>query len=168
MNTRLQDEKFHPLYEGYPVLVRLTSGTDILAVVYHSEEDDRLMLEQPISIVYEPIEDSETTKNSHQVDRVRVRFERWVLLSDADFYPIYMEHMLTMAPLTPSMAESYTQWAKNLYQLTANIKEPETPQQSTESSTMPAVLPDGSTPEEVVQTYLDFFLHNFKPKGKPN
>jgi len=167
MNKQLQDENFQPLYEGYPVLVRLISERDVLAVVYYSAEDDRLMLEQPIAIEYEPIEDSTPSSAQIHGDRVRVRFERWILLSDADFYPIYLEQILTMAPLSPTMAESYTQWAKKLYQLTANLKDPETPT-PTESAMRPSVLPDGSTPEEVVETYLDFFLHNFKPKGKPN
>lgn len=167
MSSPLDDSNFQPLFDGMPIVLRLINGEEVLAVVYHSPEDDRLMLERPLAIHFENAETTDKALDHLNVTRVRTRFERWVPLSSAEYFPIYLDLIMTMAPLADSILEAYIEWAEKLYEKAITFREV-TPQPSDPPESFPPQLPEGVTADEIRQSYFDFILHNFKPKGKPN
>jgi hypothetical protein len=161
------DPEFTPLYDGAPVVVRLVNGEEILTVAYHSTDDDRAMLERPIAVVYETTETKPSIQEDFSVSRVRTRFERWISMSDATLYPVYLEHILTVAPLADKIVQAYLQWAEKLYDQTVVFREM-SPVKQTDAQDLVSQLPPDTSAEEVQKSYFDYVLHNFKPKGKPN
>lgn len=167
-NTPTFDELgFKPIYDGVPVLVRLISGDELLAVAYHSEADSRMMLERPIAIIFEDPELSPDFDQELNLTRVRTRFERWVSLSDALVFPIYLDHVVTVAPLADTFVQAYLEWADKLYEHAVAFRETQ-PNTRLPENNFPEQYPADTTVKEIRQSYFDYVLHNFKPKGKPN
>lgn len=151
--------KFEPLYHGMPVMVRLVRGEDILCIVYKSleDEDDRMVLERPLLLTVDPVDPNlgETAKTVYA--RVRTRFERWMPFSDANMFPIYGDHVLSIAPLTDDFVNAYMEWADQLYQ-------PVPPSNRRLLSQEEAA----KEVDDIRESYFDFILANFHPKGRPN
>lgn len=165
------EQGFEPIYSGTPVLVRLITSEEILTVAYHSTNDSRIMLERPIAIVFETTEKSiePQTDPSFNISRVRTRFERWIHLSDAFIFPVYLDHILTIAPLANSIIEAYIEWADKLYEQTVVFREAQAKITATSpQNTTPVTYPSDTSVDEIRQSYFDYILHNFKPKGRPN
>lgn len=152
-------ERFEPLYHGMPVLVRLVRGDDILCIIYRSltSDDERMIMERPLLLTVDPLPPNlpETPQASYA--RVRTRFERWIPFSDANMFPIYGDHILSIAPLTEGFINTYMEWADQLYQLPL-------PTNQTASSPEDA----DKQIQDIRDSYFDFILANFHPKGRPN
>ena len=84
---------------------------------------------------------------------VRTRFDRWIPFTSALIFPIYPEHILSIAPLADAYTNAYMEWADQLYE---------------EESPLSTVKEPEDTPENIDQSYLDYLLHSFKQKGKPH
>lgn len=162
-----KDEGFTALYDGAPVIVRLINGEEILTVAYHSEDDDRMMLERPIAVQYESLEPTSDIQNDLSVSRVRTRFERWLSMSDALMFPVYLDHVMTIAPLADNIVQAYVEWAEKLYDHGVVFREMH-PVGQDAKNTFPEQFPADTTADEVRKSYFDYVLQNFKPKGKPN
>lgn len=168
MSNPLDDNHFKPLFDGMPIVLRLINGEEVLAVVYHNPDDDRVMLERPLAIHFENSETQDNPLEQMNITRVRTRFERWVPLSSSEYFPIYLDLIMTMAPLADTILEAYIEWAEKLYANAITFREITPSQTDEKSDAFPAQLPEGVTVDEIRQSYFDFILHNFKPKGKPN
>lgn len=171
MASGTNPEGFQPLYDGMPVVIRLQSHEHLLAVIYYSDNDDRLLLERPLHVVFQNIRSSHPSATETNMMRVRTHFERWIALSNAIYYPVHLDHILTIAPLEDAFIELYIEWSDKLYQ------ESHRPQLSNfdtqdihESSAKPTsrFAPDDATTEEIRQSYFDYILQNYKFKGKPH
>lgn len=162
-----KEDGFTALYDGAPVIVRLITGEEILTVAYHSTDDDRMMLERPIAVQYESLEQTSDMQDDLNVSRVRTRFERWLSMSDALMFPVYLDHVLTIAPLADNIVQAYVEWAEKLYDHGVVFRELQ--QVGHDSShSFSEQLPPDTTVDEVRKSYFDYVLQNFKPKGKPN
>ena len=143
-----------PLFEGAPVLLRLTTGQDLIAVVFQAddEEDDdiesigvRVILQRPVIATVRAILPS---VGDQTTETVKLALEPWMPLSSSSMFPIYTDHVLCIAPLVPAAEEEYDIVAQSFYgDVTDN---------------------DPDTPEDVQKSYHDFLFHNFTHKGKPN
>lgn len=164
---------FQPLFDGMPVVLRLVTKEELLALVYYSENDDRFMLERPLTIHYENTEVMDNLEANVNITRVRTRFERWITLSDSIYFPVLIDHILTIAPLAETIMNTYVDWANKLYTpsdkisirelKSSRVDDPHSPPQSQALSNI-----SHDEAEEIRQSYFDFILHNFHPKGKPN
>lgn len=159
MMDKLDPDELEPVNSGLPVTVRFISGEDVICIAYKflNSDDPRLILERPLTVVFEDVVDDHKTNNTN-FTRVRSRFERWMPLSNANEYPIYIDHVLSIAPLLDTLINSYMETSHRLYTLeTYAEKLTTTPSTHTEQDM-----------DEIRQSYFDFVLHNFKPKGRPN
>lgn len=151
-----------PLFDGVPVIVRLVSADDIICVLYHrgTEDDPRIYMERPLRVIMdelatEPLNDRPRS-TSVLYSRVRSRFERWMPFTTATIFPIYNDHVLSIAPMADQYIQGYVEWANQLY-----ATDTELPANSLMEKAEP-------TREDVQKSYFDFILHNYTPKGKPN
>jgi hypothetical protein len=154
------EESLEPMFHGMPVLVRLTSREDILCILFQSREEDepRLFMERPLRIlmdelVTDPPAQESLGKTKTVYSTVRTRFDRWIPFTSALIFPIYPEHILSIAPLADAYTNAYMEWADQLYE---------------EESPLSTVKEPEDTPENIDQSYLDYLLHSFKQKGKPH
>lgn len=155
-----------PIFDGIPVLVRLINGDDVICVLYQhrNEDDSRMFMERPLRLVMdelqaEPAQDPAAKKSKVLYSKVRTRFDRWMPMTVATMFPIYGDHMLSIAPIADQYIHPYMEWANQLYEYVA---EPSYDAQPTTEQQQRAAE------EDLKQSYIDFFLHNFNPKGKPN
>ena len=159
------EDALEPMFHGMPVLVRLTNREDILCILFESRDDEetRLFMERPLRILMdEQIPDQPTqgvagrTKTIYST--VRTRFDRWIPFTTALIFPIYPEHILSIAPLADAYTNSYMEWADQLYDHDSPM--------SAQRETAPTNPVD--TIENIRRAYIDYLLHNFKHKGKPH
>lgn len=165
-NLTNPEDALEPMFHGMPVLVRLTTREDILCVLFQSRADDepRLFMERPLRIIMDEVVPNQSqdptisprTKTIYST--VRTRFDRWIPFTSALIFPIYPEHVLSIAPLADTYTNSYMEWADQLY-------EQESPM-TTRRETTP-MTPD-DTIENIQRSYIDYLLHSFKQKGKPH
>lgn len=105
---------------------------------------------------------------------VYVVLMEWMRDTKTILYPISASHVISFGAPSDAMTGYYWSDVEQVYTPSS-----QTHTSSTESSASPSrkalsppseesLLPDGSTREEVINSYLDFFLHNFKPNGKPH
>lgn len=132
-------DEFQPLYSGMPVFVRLSTGEDLLCIAWRpmGESDNRILLERPIKIFreqkYEIRNESAIPNTEASTSAQSTKLERWIPLSSADVYPIYLDHVITIAPLIPLMANVYMEWSEYAYSPeTAVPKNPNTTFDSSE------------------------------------
>ncbi len=150
--------KVEAVFDGVPVLVRLISQDDIICVLYHRPEDDSetMLMERPLRLIVDEIgtESKEKPRNVHvSYSKVRMRFDRWMPLTSATMFPIYTDHVLSIAPIADQFINPYMEWANQLYDATSDpVHPPE----------------DDATSDELRKSYFDFLLHDFHPKGKPS
>lgn len=153
-----------------PVIVRLTTGDDVLCILYQNmdESDTRMIMERPLRVISEEITKSPVQQISEQTvyAKVRTRFDRWMILSDVTMFPIFSDHVLSIAPLSEEYTNSYMEWADQLYAADNSFKETEAA--SLFSDTTISANTTTMKDNETKQSYFDFILHNFMPKGKPN
>lgn len=145
------------VFDGIPVLVRLVSGDDVICVLYQRDTNDdlRMFMERPLRLFMNEIEMEPTgDRKTVRYSKVRTRFDRWMPMTDATMFPIYPDHILSIAPLADQYIHPYMEWANSLYEAHEVLLE-----------TMEKETPSA---EDVRKSYFDFFLHNFNPKGKPN
>lgn len=173
MNDHDLLDKLEPVFNGMPVIVRLTTGDDILCVLYQSQDvsDTRMIMERPLRVIFEevarpaPQDTTPHTDTKTIYTRIRTRFDRWMSLTDVALFPIFSDHVISIAPLSEQYVNAYIDWADQLYAPLSDT--PSTPESSltdmlSSSNTTSAVS------DEAKHAYLDFILHNFTPKGKPN
>lgn len=146
------------VFDGVPVLVRLISQDDIICVLYHRPDDDNetMLMERPLRLIMDEVatEAKKKDRNIHvSYSKVRMRFDRWMPMTSATMFPIYTDHVLSIAPVADQFINSYMEWANQLYDVMSD------PAHSTE---------DNATSDELRKSYFDFLLHNFHPKGKPS
>lgn len=160
------DDALEPMFHGMPVLVRLANREDILCILFQSREQDdaRMFMERPLRILTDEVIPKHPTKGElgHTktiYSTVRTRFDRWIPFTTALIFPIYPEHVLSIAPLADSYTNSYMEWADQLY-------EQSSPLSSHREATTDASTTD--TLENIRQSYIDYLLQNFKQKGKPH
>lgn len=150
------------IFDGVPVVVRLVNDDDILCVLYQSTlpDDERMFMERPLRVVVDEVDSDLQESPTHQrtqvmYSQVRTRFDRWMAFTSATMFPVYTDHILSIAPLADRYIQSYVSWADQLYELytepTSSLTERETP-----------------STEDIRRSYIDFLLHNFHPKGKPH
>lgn len=152
-----------PVFDGIPVLVRLITGVDLICVLYQrttDDEDMRMFMERPLRLFMdeidtEPAPDPAERRSKVLYSKVRTRFDRWMPMTTATIFPIYPDHMLSIAPLADQYIQPYMEWANQLYEYT-----PEPSYAPTEKE-----IPSN---EEIRRSYMDFLLHSFNPKGKPH
>lgn len=172
MSMSQEPNNFRPLFDGLPVVLRLMSHEEILAIVYYSDDDDRFMLERPLLVSYETTETINEIEQKTSLTRIRTRFERWITLSDAIYFPVYLDHVLTVAPLAEPVMNTYIEWADRLYTSSGNLNIREIKSSGPFTNFVPGDSDNIKTPEkeveEIRESYFDFILHNFNPKGKPN
>lgn len=158
-----------PMFNGMPVLVRLVGREDILCILFQSREENesRLFMERPLRILMEEITPEQSARNTigrtnTVYSTVRTRFDRWIPFTSALIFPIYPEHILSIAPLADAYTNSYMQWADQLYEgdpITSHS--PTTPGTSDNMSS-------GDTIGNIERSYIDYLLHTFTQKGKPH
>lgn len=110
-------EDHDPICSGMPIVVRTSTGSDILCTawipkVVDANSSEPMVVERPIEIFFEttfPDPDSNEVKS-------QIRFARWMPLSDATAFPLYVSHILSIAPLTGMITNAYIKWADTLYQ----------------------------------------------------
>jgi hypothetical protein len=150
-----------PVFDGVPVLVRLVNGDDVICVLYlrDTDGDIRMFMERPLrlfmNMFMNEIETEPTMDRKNVMySKVRTRFDRWMPMTQATIFPIYPDYILSIAPLADQYVHPYMEWATSLY---------ETPEKLSEKM-------EKETPsiEDVRRSYIDFILHNFNGKGKPN
>jgi len=157
------ESALEPLFHGMPVLVRLTNREDILCVLFHRREDEehRLFMERPLHILTDeiPVEHSPTSGGHTKTiySAVRTRFARWIPFTTALIFPIYSDHVLSIAPLADEYINSYMEWADQLY----------APESSTSTQQQAAALSE-DTLNDIRRSYVDYLLQNFNHKGKPH
>lgn len=166
------DQQYAPFFDGYPVIVRLLSGDDVLCIAYE-DPSGRIILERPLRVLYETSEDiNDTTGAGVNFARVHTRFERWMAFSDVNTFPVYSDHVVSVAPLSRHLVNSYIGWADQLYRdttLNAIDAEPApTNTSATTESSEPIAAPGPTATEDEKRSYADFILHSFEGKGKPN
>ena len=157
-----------PFYDGLPVIVRLLSGEDVICVAYQ-DDDQRVLIERPLRIMYEVSENIPDSHTSSGVNfaKVRTRFERWMPFSDANMFPVDYYHVVSIAPLSEQFINAYMEWSSQLYQdSAASYDDTFAEDLLTDDGVVPAPGPDAT--EEEKQSYNDFLLHNLNTKGKPN
>lgn len=157
-------DALEPMFHGMPVLVRLTTREDILCILFESREDieSRLFMERPLRVIMDEVIPEQTTDAGRQAktvySTVRTRFDRWIPFTTALIFPIYPEHVLSIAPVADSYINSYIEWADQLYEQSSPL--------SAHRNTV-SITPDDS-PENIRQSYIDYLLHSFKQKGRPH
>jgi hypothetical protein len=164
-NPTNPEDALEPMFHGMPVLVRLTNREDILCMLFQSrnEDESRLFMERPLRIIMDEIIPDKPPQPVGQTktvySTVRTRFDRWIPFTTALIFPIYPEHILSIAPLADAYINSYMEWSDQLYE-----------QASPLSSAHPDITEHmhDETPESIKQSYIDYLLHNFKHKGKPH
>lgn len=164
-NPTNPEDALEPMFHGMPVLVRLTNREDILCMLFQSRNEDetRLFMERPLRIIMDEIIPDKPAQAVGQTktvySTVRTRFDRWIPFTTALIFPIYPEHILSIAPLADAYINSYIEWSDQLYE-----------QASPLSSAHPDITEHmhDETPESIKQSYIDYLLHSFKHKGKPH
>lgn len=176
--TELSPENMEPVFNGLPVIVRLTNGDDVICLLYqpYDTTDPRLVMERPLQIIVEETVDSSdlynaSSKGQTVYAKVRTRFDRWMPLTDMMMFPVYPDHIISIAPAAKQFINPYMEWAEQLY---------DTPFDGTASPASSSAVPtnssapvsntgnDSSTVRDTRESYFDFILHNYTPKGKPN
>lgn len=164
-----------PVFDGMPVIIRLTTGTDILCMLYQSkdETDLRMIMERPLRIISEEL--AAPLQNSNSADRVksgetiytkvRTRFDRWMTLSDAAMFPIFSDHVISIAPLSTEYVNAYMEWAEQLYGAPAYHAKDDPPNPA---AVVPSPKSSSNSTNDTKASYHDFILHNYIPKGKPS
>jgi hypothetical protein len=128
-----------------------------------------MIMERPLRVVSEevvqPLADSKNLMAGGETiyTKVRTRFDRWMSLTDVFMFPIFSDHIISIAPLSDEYVNAYMEWADQLYSTTTA-----TQMTSTRATSSPSPAISSNTAEEVRQSYFDFILHNFIPKGKPS
>ncbi len=147
------------LFDGVPVMVRLISRDDIICVLYQRPDNDNqtMLMERPLHLIIDEVNADASDKDHRRAhisySKVRIRFDRWMPLTSATMFPIYTDHVLSIAPIADQYINSYMNWANQLYDIVTASIQP---------------IDEATTPEEIRKSYLDFLLHNFHPKGKPS
>lgn len=170
-----QTTNLEPLYNGLPVLVRLITSDDVICILFECREDStaepdtRLFMERPLSLFFatsEPVlrktsidQQPQTTYSS-----VRTRVDRWMPMTDAAIFPVYPDHILSIAPLSANHIDFYMNCAGQLYTEPAYSDAPDDIHMGSSNSTDTQT----SQTDAVQQSYMDFLLHQFHPKGKPH
>lgn len=158
-------DELEPLFNGLPAIVRLLTNEDILCVLFQRREhpdeiDTRMFLERPlraVTIDAGPASGSFAAKQTQTVySTIQTRFERWMPFTSAVMFPVYADHILSIAPLAEQYINPYMSWAEELYQRSGH---------STVDTS--AGFAD-QTEEDIRRSYIDYLLHQFNPKGKPN
>ena len=146
------------VFDGVPVVVRLLSQDDIICVLYQRPDDDDgvMLMERPLRLIMDEIatEPREKDRSLHvSYSKVRMRFDRWMPMTSATMFPIYTDHVLSIAPVADQFINPYMEWANQLYDVMSD----------------PTHSPDdNATADELRKSYFDFLLLNFHPKGKPS
>lgn len=166
-------DKLEPVFNGMPVIVRLTTGEDILCILYQSQDisDGRMVMERPLRVISEEVPPSSSDNRSTSYTkglytRIRARFDRWMVLTDVPLFPVFSEHVISIAPLSDHYVNTYIEWADQLYAPLVDART--SPQDSTFPPTIPTSNTEVVVSDEAKRAYLDFILQNFTPKGKPN
>ena len=139
-----------PLFDGSPVLLRLVSGQDLIAVVFQADTEDdddvgRFILQRPVVATVRAIIPS---VGDAKTETLRMALEPWMPLSSSAMFPIYSEHVLCVAPIVEAAETEYESVADAFYgDATDN---------------------DPDSPEDIQKSYVDFLFQNFASKGKPN
>lgn len=152
-------ENYEPFYDGMPVTVRFMNGEDVICTAYSPKDnmDFTVILHRPLQITALP---SETTKrNSSDGTLIRVRFSKWMPLSDEETYIVQDSHVIALAPLSLTLVNSYMEWSGKLYDYQIR---PTQLSSTTEQPTQNTPTADDAT------DILTKFLHEYKPKGKAN
>lgn len=164
VNPPNPEDALEPMFHGMPVLVRLTNREDILCILFQSREENeaRLFMERPLRILMDELLPEQSAHSPARQTKtiystVRTRFDRWIPFTTALIFPIYPEHVLSIAPLADAYTNSYMEWADQLYEQPSPMA----------NSRDDASFPD-DTLENVRQSYIDYLLQNFKQKGKPH
>ena len=159
------EDALEPMFHGMPVLVRLTNREDILCILFQSREEDepRLFMERPLRIIMDELTPEQSTQDvigrtKTVYSTVRTRFDRWIPFTTALIFPIYPEHILSIAPLADAYTNSYMEWADQLYEEDSPMSGRRDPA---------PIVPEDSL-ENIRRSYIDYLLHNFKHKGKPH
>lgn len=164
-------DELEPLFDGLPALARLITGEDIMCVILHrrpqgNEVDTRMFLERPLCVetsdaisedavpVKSPLRKAQTVYST-----IQTKFTRWIPFTAATVFPVYADHILSIAPLAEEYINAYMNWADELYP-------PVKTEHSTELNERRALT--DQTEEEIRRSYVDYLLHQFNPKGKPN
>lgn len=164
-NPTNPEDALEPMFHGMPVLVRLTNREDILCMLFQSrnEDESRLFMERPLRIIMDEIIPDKPAQAVGQTktvySTVRTRFDRWIPFTSALIFPIYPEHILSIAPLADAYINSYIEWSDQLYEQTSPLSP---------VNTDIAEHMHEETPENIRQSYIDYLLHSFKHKGKPH
>ena len=159
------EDALEPMFHGMPVLVRLTNREDILCMLFQSrnEEEPRLFMERPLRILMDEIIPDKPPQPLGQTktvySTVRTRFDRWIPFTTAVIFPIYPEHILSIAPLADAYINSYVEWSDQLYEQPSVVTSP--------NMDVSEHMKDESA-ENIRQSYIDYLLHSFKHKGKPH
>lgn len=137
-----------PLFDGAPVLLRLVTGQDLIAIVFQTDDDEddgRLILQRPVVATVRAILPA---AGDSKTETVRMALEPWMPLSASAMFPIYSEHVLCVAPVVEAAETEYESVAQAFYGDTTDN--------------------DPDSPEDVQKSYVDFLFQNFASKGKPN
>ena len=159
------EDALEPMFHGMPVLVRLTNREDILCMLFQSrnEEEPRLFMERPLRILMDEIIPDKPPQPLGQTktvySTVRTRFDRWIPFTTAVIFPIYPEHILSIAPLADAYINSYVEWSDQLYEQPSVVTSP--------NMDVSEHMKNESA-ENIRQSYIDYLLHSFKHKGKPH
>lgn len=159
------EDALEPMFHGMPVLVRLTNREDILCMLYQSRnaEEPRLFMERPLRILMDEIIPDKPPQPLGQTktvySTVRTRFDRWIPFTTAVIFPIYPEHILSIAPLADAYINSYVEWSDQLYEQPSVVTSP--------NMDVSEHMKNESA-ENIRQSYIDYLLHSFKHKGKPH
>jgi hypothetical protein len=151
------------VFNGIPVIVRLITGDDIICVLYqrtNDADDPRMFMERPLRLLVaeigiEPAAETTIGKTNTLYSKVRTRFDRWIPMTDATMFPVFPDHIVSIAPIADQYVHPYMEWADQLYQYPEELVSPQLEKQAPST-------------DELRKTYIDFLLHNFNPKGKPN
>lgn len=156
------------MYNGLPVVVRLITGENVMCILYEprTEEDPRVMMERPLEVVMEEsIDLPDLYKNAARSNtiyaKVRTRFDRWLPLTDATLFPVYPDHIVCIAPVSPQFVNSYMEWSDQLYDQPFDATPPQ-------KASEPVANTTTTSSSDIRESYFDFILHSYVPKGKPN
>ena len=149
----LSESALHdPLFSGMPCLIRLTSGQEVMAVAYVTNDHffqrngwSQFLLECPLIILSNPL-----------------RVVRWVPLSQDSVFSINKTEIMFMAQLIPSMINAYMTWAGKMYG-EAGPEEP-SGEELEQLHQMPTNVPLTAEQDKAVEK----LLHGFVATGKPN
>lgn len=157
------EPELEAVFGGVPVIVRLLTQDDVLCVLYQPRDanDSRMFMERPLRIVMEEMGVESSEEGPHRervlVSKVRARFDRWMPFTTAAMFPLYNDHVMSIAPVADQYIPSYIEWADRLYTYQPEVSSPRHATEKLEP-----------TSDDIRNSYIDFLIHSDTPKGKPN